>query len=224
MISVPKHDLTTLAAARLLWDLDAAADLARRADCRIPDFSAAMEDLVRAYGASPLAKFHAWFYSEEQEPRGTSHAIFDRIPEEPLPPCVRTILSRPSSLLLNPSGLQRVTRVMLALGWHPRHIAGLVRSRYAHDAGWGSWGKEWTASDPGHRADFYVRLFAGAFIAGSDDLVSFNCRSAQEAERCFQVECSFNLLDYKRSLIARRSHERLGGRPFHRLFLSPALP
>ncbi|MFY9824029.1 MAG: hypothetical protein WAM82_21805 [Thermoanaerobaculia bacterium] len=221
MISVPKHDLTTLAAARLLWDLDAAADLARRADCRIPDFSEAMEELIGEYRASPLAKFHLWFYSQEQEPMAARHAIYDQVPEEPLPPCVRTILSRPAGLLLNPSGLQRVTRVMLALGWHPRHIAGLISSRYERDA---NWGRGWSASDPGHRADFYVRLFSGAFIAGNDNLVSFNCRSAQEAERCFNTECSYNLLDYKHSLIERRSHERLGGRPLHRLFLPAALP
>ena len=29
-----------------------------------------------------------------------------------------------------------LVRVMLALGWHPRHIAGLVCSKYQRDFGW----------------------------------------------------------------------------------------
>lgn len=216
MISVPKGDLGTMETVRLLRNFDAAAELARRASCRIPDASQQMEALLLAYRASALARFHAWFYSQQQAPS----ELWDGLPEAPLPPCVRTILSRPSSLLLNPSGLQRVTRVLLALGWNPRSIAGLVRSRYESCA---TWGEGWDGSDPGHRADCYVRLFSGSFVTGSDDLTSFNCRSAQEAERCFHSECSYNLLDFRKSLLERRSHGRLGRWPFNRLFL-PASP
>jgi hypothetical protein len=52
---------------------------------------------------------------------------------------------------------------MLSLGWHPRHIAGLIRSKYERDYGWGG---KWHRYDATSRADFYTRLFAGLFMTG----------------------------------------------------------
>ena len=46
---------------------------------------------------------------------------------------------------------------MLALGWHPRHIAGLIASKYARPFGW----TQFQGGDPATRADFYTRVFAG---------------------------------------------------------------
>ena len=51
---------------------------------------------------------------------------------------------------------------MLALGWHPRHIAGLICSKYDRDFGW----TQFVNVDPATRADFYTRVFAGLFAAG----------------------------------------------------------
>jgi hypothetical protein len=112
--------------------------------------------------------------------------------------------------------VQRVVRVMLALGWHPRHIAGLIRSKYERNHGWGD---QWHGYDPGTRADFYARVFAGQFVTGVDDLVDFNCQSAREEGTCFVSPCDDNLQHYRESLIERRTHERLACRPFNRLFL-----
>ena len=69
---------------------------------------------------------------------------------------------------------------MLALGWHSRHIAGFICSKYGRDFGW----TQFTDCDPAARADFYVRVFAGLFATGCDDLVDFNCISAQEQGIC----------------------------------------
>lgn len=197
-------------------DPAAAVRLARRASCQIPDAAEGMERLMDYYRASSLSQFHNWFYAQEPQPPGEWGETYEKLAQNGLPPCARTILDCPGGLLLDPRGIERLTRVLLALGWHPRHIAGLVRARSERA---GSWGEGWNARDPGSHADFYVRLFAGLFVAGTDDLVSFNCQSAKEAGFCFHTECSFNLLDYRGSLLERRAHGRLARRPVDRLLL-----
>lgn len=199
-----------------LRDPESAVRLAGRASCLIPEAAEGMERLMDYYRASSLSQFHAWFYSQEPHPPGDRERTYDRLELEQLPPCARTILDSPGGLLLNPTGIERVTRVLLALGWHPRHIAGLLRSHYERA---GVWDGQWDACDAGSRADFYVRLFAGLFMVGTDDLVSFNCQSAQDSGFCFHSECSYNLLTYRSSLLERRAHGRLARRPLDRLFL-----
>jgi hypothetical protein len=133
-----------------------------------------------------------------------------------LPFCARHILEHPNDLLLKPAGIERIVRVMLSLGWHPRDIAGLILSKFERDY---NWGEQWNGYDPAARADFYTRLFAGLFVTGVDDLVDFNCQSAKEEKLCFVADCPFNLEHYKQSLLDRRIYERLACRPFNRLFL-----
>ena len=122
----------------------------------------------------------------------------------------------PNDLLLRPAFIRRLVRVMLALGWHPRHIAGLICSKYRRDFGW----TQFVNVDPATRADFYTRVFAGLFAAGTDDLVDFNCASAQEQGTCTFSNCGLNLLDFKESALERRKHDKLAHRPFNRLLLS----
>lgn len=183
---------------------------------KIPDASRAMKRLISAYQHSPLARFHAEFYAAEHDAPALWPETYDCTPLDALPPCTRLILERPNDLLLRPGCAQRVVRVMLALGWHPRHIAGLIRSKYERDHGWGD---QWRGFDPGTRADFYARVFTGLIVAGADDLVDFNCQSAREEGNCFIANCSENLQHYRASLLERRNHERLACRPFNRLFL-----
>jgi hypothetical protein len=95
------------------------------------------------------------------------------------------VLLHPNDLLLKPAGIQLITRSLLAAGWHPRHIAGLVRSKF-EDAAF-QWGSAWESYEPATRADFYVRLFAGLYETGRDSLVDFNCTSNGEKGFCFAV-------------------------------------
>jgi hypothetical protein len=182
----------------------------------IPDASLGMERLIAAYQASSLAAFHADFLSQEHDAPGLWPETYDSTPLEMLPPCTRFILEHPNDLLLRPGCVQRVVRVLLSLGWHPRHIAGLVRSKYERDHGWGD---QWNGYDPATRADFYARVFAGLFATGVDDLVDFNCQSAREEGICFIEHCSENLLRFRSSLLDRRKYERMARRPLNRLFL-----
>ncbi len=208
-------------ALRARTDLGAASALAERSSTRIPEQTAPSANLLDAYCASPLARVHEWFYGAEHSPapsaKGRETAALAQ-----LPPCARQPLDAPNDRLLQPAELQMVTRSLLALGWHPRRIVELVRSRYAADFGWKP-GIHF--HDPGPRADFYVRIFTSLFAAGRDDLIDYNCRSTQEKRECPGGACS--LAPFRDSLLARRLHGRLAGRPLDGLLLPdehPAVP
>ena len=213
---IPLHEMDSKQGIRVMHDINQVTDLARRATVKIPDQSGSTESLISSYEQSPLRTFHDWFYSQEHEPPEKWPQTYDCTPLDPMPLCARHILKHPNDLLLRPANIGRIVRVMLALGWHPRHIAGLIRSRFERDYGWG---ELWAGYDPATRADFYTRVFAGLFATGRDDLVDFNCQSAKEEKLCFAADCSCNLDHYKTSLLNRRTYERLACRPFNRLFL-----
>jgi hypothetical protein len=88
----------------------------------------------------------------------------------------------------------------MALGWHPRHIAGLIRSKYERDYGWLA---EWLIYDAATRADFYTRLFAGLIEVGRDELVDFNCLSTKEKGWCFTPVAWCDLERFRKALLQR---------------------
>ena len=193
-----------------------AAELARAASVDIPDQSEGTERLVEAYAASSTAAFHRWFYSREHEPPDRWPQTYDRTPLNALPPCARRILVQPNDSLLKPAGIRHVVRSLLALGWHPRHIAGLIRSKYERNFGWGH---TFYHYDAAARADFYTRLFAGLIALGHDALDDFQCKDLRAIGYCTQADCNESLTHYRASLAERRRHERLAGRPLNGLFL-----
>lgn len=214
---IPLHEMDLAKGIEVMRDINQAADLAKRSVTKIPAETHSTENLIDSYEASALKNFHNFFYSQEPEPPEKWSQTYDRTSFDPLPFCTRHVLEHPNDLLLRPGNIERVVRVLLSLGWHPRHIAGLMRSKFERDY---HWGEQWNGYDAATRADFYTRVFAGLFVTGQDDLVDFNCQSAKEEKLCFAVDCPFNLDKYKQSLLKRRTYERLARRPFHRLFLS----
>lgn len=214
---IPLRDLNTQEGLSVRSNVARVASLAKTASVQIPDQSEPMAGLMAAYAESSLAKAHNWFYSQEHEPVESWPQTYDRTPLDILPPCVRTILEQPNDLLLKPAGIEQVVRAMLALGWHPRHIAGLIRSKYERDYGWG---EQWMRYNPATRADFYTRLFTSFMVTGQDELVDFNCQSTQEKQFCFNSGSYCSLEQFRKSFLQRREHERLACGPFNRLFLS----
>lgn len=181
-------------------DLAAAAELAKTVSARIPDATAGVGRLLESYRRSKLAEFHEWYYRVEPDPPPRWPASYDRLELGPLPPCVALPLAHPNDLLLKPANIQNTTRVLWALGWHPRHIAGLIQSKYERD--WG-WGQMWLTYDAATRADVYVRILSGLVATGTDDLRDFNCVSHQERGHCPQPFCGHNLADYASALQGR---------------------
>jgi hypothetical protein len=216
MVFVPMRRMRLSRALQVMHAPEKVAALAWRASAEIPEENAGMLRLLAKYTRSSLASFHTAYFSEEHEPAGRWPETYDRVPLEVLPPCVRNVLLYPNDLLLRPWGMRTVTRALLALGWHPRHIAGLIRSKFERDFGWGD---QWTEYDPATRADFYVRIFSGLFATGEDDLVDFNCQSCKEEQMCPVKECAGNLDTFRNAALERRTHGDLAHRPLHRLFL-----
>jgi hypothetical protein len=213
---VPLEGTDWLDGISTMREPDSAAELAGQVSTKIPNATHGAGKLLTDYWNSNLAQFHGEFYSQEQHPAELWPETYDGLALELLPACARIALDQPNDLLLRPVYIRRLVRVLLALGWHPRHIAGLITSKYKRDFGW----TQFVDVDPATRADFYTRVFSGLFVTGVDDLIDFNCVSAQEQRTCPFSNCGFNLLDFKKSALERRAHDKLAHRPFNRLFLS----
>ena len=215
LFMIPLQGMLLAEALVVMRSPEAMAELAKSAVTKIPEASSASERLIAAYRESRLKKFHDDFYAQEQHPSYLWPETYDRTPLDLWPACGRLMVEQPNDFLLRPSGILRVVRILLALGWHPRHIAGFIRSKYERDFGW----TQLADCDPATRADFYVRVFAGLFATGRDDLVDFNCTSAREQGLCFFTNCNDNLLRFKEAALYRREHDQLAHRPFNRLLL-----
>jgi hypothetical protein len=180
--AIPLHEMDVRQAIKVRQDDDDVKQLARQANVRIPLQEEGTSRLLEAYLASPLRQFHRQYYATTHDPRERWSETYGRTPLEPLPPCARILLEWPNDRLLKPAGMQLLTRALLAEGWHPRHIAGLIRSKFENPVH--GWGSAWQEYEPGTRADFYTRLFAGQIATGLDRLVDFNCTSTQEKGFC----------------------------------------
>lgn len=180
-------------------ELDQARELASCERTVLPDVSQGMERLLGEYAGSRLAQFHRDFYAVAPHAAEVWPATYDRLDPGSFVPCVAWTLEHPRDALLKPTALQHVTRALMSRRWHPRHIAGLVRSKYARDFGWGD---RWTRMDPARRADFDVRIFAGLLATGTDAAVDFNCVSAQEKGLCPDSACAHDLRADRARLLA----------------------
>jgi hypothetical protein len=180
--AIPLHEMDVQQALACRGDEQAVRELARRAGGKIPLQEKGTARMLAEYMGSKLRGFHREFYAMSHHPKDTWAETYDVMPLESLAPCVKLLLEYPNDRLLKPAGIQLVTRALLALGWHPRHIAGLIRSKFKNPAH--NWGVDWAEYEAGTRADFYVRLFAGLWETGVDELVDFNCISNAEKGFC----------------------------------------
>jgi hypothetical protein len=181
--SIPLHEMDFRQAIKVRQVETDMLDLAHRACVRIPLEEKGTSRLLEQYLASRLRRFHEYYYSTQHDPKERWPETYGRTPLNALPHCVRHLLEFPNDLLLKPAGMQLVTRCLLAQGWHPRHIAGLIRSKF-EDPSYG-WGIDWSDYEAGTRADFYTRLFSCLHLTGLDHLVDLNCTSTREKGFCF---------------------------------------
>jgi hypothetical protein len=195
--TLPLHEMGLTQLLKLRHQPAKIIALARRAGVNIPLQEKGTARLMDSYLRSPLCAFHRSFHAISQDHPSLWAAGYDRTPVAALPPCAAHVLAEPNDWLLKPSGIQLVTRCLLALGWHPRHIAGLVRSKFANPSY--GWGDKWREYDPAMRAEFYVRLFAGQIATGLDAGVDFNCVSQQEKQFCWNP-CGCSLVPFRENL------------------------
>jgi hypothetical protein len=158
MAMVPAGDLETQQVTPIMRSLSKAAQWASQVNSRFPDCSPGMEQLVTQYLHSEVRRFHDEYYSVEPEPMEQWPLTYDRASLEGLGPMARYALEHPNDALLDPNFVRPVVAALLERGWHPRHIAGLIQSKYERDYDW--WNL-WYVYDAGLRADFHVRVLAG---------------------------------------------------------------
>jgi hypothetical protein len=172
MAMVPTQGLDMNRIAPVMRDLGKAARWAAHVNCRIPDGSRGTEALLAQYGDSEIRRFHDEFYAVEPEPPRRWPATYDRLSATELPPMARYALEHPNDILLKPEFIRQVVAGLLERHWHPRHIAGLLRSKYERDYGWLNM---WYIYSALTRADFHVRVLAGMIRTGRDRIGSLKC-------------------------------------------------
>jgi hypothetical protein len=190
-VAVPAVGDAALAASAA-GDLRIAATLASETSCAIPDGSSGTLRLIDAYRRSALARFHRRFDADVPHSPERWPETYDRTELGGLPACAARILAEPNDLLLRPAAIQLVVRTLVALGWRPRHVAGLVRSKYERPHGWRH---DLHFHHAGVRAEFYTRLFAGQIATGLDQQIDFNCTSTREKGLCTERGCPWNLAE-----------------------------
>jgi hypothetical protein len=183
--TLPLHEMDVRQAIQFREDESRVLDLARRAGVRIPLQEEGTTKLLNDYLVSPLRQFHRYYYSTVHDPKEIWPWTYGQTPLNLLPKSVEDLLLWPNDRLLKPVGIQHVTHTLMAEGWHPRHIAGLIRSKFENPHY--GWGVDWGDYEPATRADFYTRLFAGLLATGIDRLKIFNSHSAPGKGPLFQV-------------------------------------
>ena len=165
MVMVPSQGQETEQILPLMRDLEKAGQWASQVSCLFPDCSPGMEQLIAQYLHSELRRFHDEYYSVEPEPPDQWPLTYDRVSLEGLPAAARYALDHPNEALLKPDFVRPLVAALLDRGWAPRHIAGLIQSRYERDYGWLNL---WYVYDALTRADYHVRVLAGMMRMGHD--------------------------------------------------------
>jgi len=175
-------------------DFNKAISLAENVSTAIPENSAGLSRLISSYKRSQLFRFHKFYNQTKVDDPGKWPTTYDFFNPQILPPCIAHCLREPNPHILKPTNIQNLVRTLLKLGWHPKHIGGLVRSKLERDYGWGN---EWFKYDAATRADFYCRLYSGLLFTGRDQEDDFNCLSQAEKGYCWKPNCGFKLENYK---------------------------
>lgn len=170
----------------------------------IPDQSAGFANLLEDYKQSALHEFHEEYDAvaiDRISAWSREHQSFD---PDSVPPCISQVFRNPNPLLLQPTNLQTVVRVLTALGLSPKHIAVIICSKYMQDF---SWEVDFLRYDPNRLANVWVRILTGLILCGLDDLIDLNCVSQQEkgnawmgTQYCPSPNCGFNLAEYRSML------------------------
>lgn len=192
-VCIPRGNLQLDDVLKIRRDYGKAKELASGSTAVIPNYNEKFLNIISDYKNSDLFKIHQYIENENPHKPEEWGTTYDLLDFSALPPCVSHALINPNDHLLKPTNVQNLTRTLMALGWHPAHIAGLIRSKYERDY---DWGRGWFKYDALTRAKFYVRIFASLVLNSIDKLTDYNCISQKEKGFCYKPFCGFNLRDY----------------------------
>ncbi len=167
------------------------SEIAENANCQIPKAEQGFENLFNDYLKSKLYEFHRNFDSVQHDTPELWQYTYDKLDESNFPECIKKILHYPNPNALMPGNIQTLVRFLLKNHWHPKHIAGLLRSKYERSHYF--WDTDWNKYDPSSRANFWCRCFAGFIYCNIDGEIDYNCVSHQEKGLCPNLKCGHYL-------------------------------
>lgn len=185
-VTLPLHEMDVMQCLKCRQDAGDIVSLAKCASVRIPQEETGTSKLIDSYLASELRRIHEDYFRDTQEVSDQQRPDMGD-----LPGCLQEVLTFPNEVLLKPAVMQLVTRYLIADGWRPRHVAGLIGSLFSNPDY--NWGTAWDGYSPKRRADFYVRIFSNLIALGRDSLIDYNCTSQQEKGFCWPLPGSCSL-------------------------------
>ncbi len=156
----------------------------------IPEMDTGVNKMLKDYSNSTVATAHDEFDRGYQDPHYDWHKTYDRVSPNGLPHCLAESIRRPNPRLLEPTHIQTFVRWFSERGWHPKDVAGLIRSKFERDY---NWSEDWYHYDAATRADVWVRFFYTLIQTGRDHYTDMNCISFQERGICTKPFCGFNV-------------------------------
>lgn len=189
------HELSMHDLLRIRMSLDDAQNYAAAIHTEIPDNTEGVEILLERYKASRLFAHHKDFNAVQREPHTKWHKTYDEFDPNQLPPCLRVPFQQPSPALLQPTHIHALTRALTSRGWwHPKHVAGLISSKYERDHGWPY---NWKKADAYMHAATWVRIYSGLIACGLDNKFDLNCLSQDQKGLCTAPGCGYRLEDLR---------------------------
>ena len=144
-----------------MWDLDKAAEHARRFSGFIPCSNEALADFVAEYRSSDLYLFHRDFDTCQELPRESAVKRAKR--EETISDRTRSVLEHPNPLALQPKELVGfVHDFLIHAEWHPRHIANILRDLYQNPKH--NWVQDFFQHPAKEKANFWARTYSAVAL------------------------------------------------------------
>jgi hypothetical protein len=144
-----------------MWDLEKAADHARRFSGFIPCSNETLIDFIREYESSDLYRFHQEFESQRDLVRG--QALEYARKETNIPDWTRQILDNPNPAALQPQKLKGfVYDFLIHAHWKPKHIANILRDLYQNPAF--NWTQDFWKYPAEEKANFWVRTYSAVAL------------------------------------------------------------
>lgn len=188
--AIPKTDMDLDELLAMRRDPEAVEEYAGTVTTEIPAQESAVEAMLDDYHDSDVADAHRRFDEGYQDPHDVWSESYDQLKPEDLPPCIAENIRVPNPRLLEPTHIQSLTRWLCERGWHPKDVAGLIRSKFERDYGWS---EDWSHYDAATRANVWVRFYYTMMETGRDHLTDMNCVSFQERDICVEPFCGWNV-------------------------------
>jgi hypothetical protein len=164
---------------------------AKEITAEVPYASQGVESLIWDYTKSSLYKFHQEYDSIPIDSHQDWWKGYDSFDTRQVPPCIQEAFNRPNPRMLQPNYIQALVRTLH--WWNPKHVAGLITSKYTRDY---NWDYNWKKYDAYRHAKVWTRFYAGLLAVGLDRKQDHNCVSYQERDLCNHPFCGYNIGNY----------------------------